>query len=138
MLPSMIIFKIVNVFIVEFKSLIPLQLTEFSFFYNLQFYQFFASIFKQLVVYYIQYSPGSYLFFKSFYILFCLLYLTDFKEIDYELNTKCHKGRNINAKYRVHQVPKEHLTLLFVGQSPQPNNKDIYKLVKIQHSRRRK
>jgi hypothetical protein len=56
---------------------------------------------------------------------------TNLKEIEQELNMEGYKARNIlNARSR---LTKEPLTLFFVDLEPATNNKDIYKIVKIQN-----
>jgi hypothetical protein len=56
---------------------------------------------------------------------------TNLKEIEQELNMVGHKVINIlNARSR---LTKEPLNLFFVDLKPATNNKDIYKMVKIQN-----
>jgi hypothetical protein len=56
---------------------------------------------------------------------------TNLKEIEQELNMEGHQVRNIfNARSR---LTKEPLNLFFVDLEPATNNKDIYKIVKIQN-----
>ncbi|PNF32015.1 hypothetical protein B7P43_G06576 [Cryptotermes secundus] len=56
---------------------------------------------------------------------------TDLQEIEQELNKEGHKVRNIiNARSRMTKVP---LNLFFVDSEPASNNKEIYKLAKLQN-----
>jgi hypothetical protein len=60
-----------------------------------------------------------------------LHYSANLKEIEQELNMEGYKARNIlNARSR---LTKEPVNLFFVDLEPATNNKDIYKIVKIQN-----